>query len=250
MKYRAITNNTNKFDTFNTSRIYFEIGNVDTFSTKFINIDAKDYTKLEKAYTKNISILIKYLDNESKENIKIGTLDLTCFDLYEALSDNVNIKEILDAEGIDTFNIYSAIINNFNKDYYDYFGYKDERNIANITNISLNTSFQNSETVYYILKNIHKIVYHLLGLKISTILSLKKLNCLNNKEDIMVLYTNLGFLEIDNESDFVAKNINTCEIISQDFHLETLLSNQVLISEFKNILANKKNLKDILEGNA
>ena len=162
----------------------------------------------------------------------------------------MNIKEILDAEGIDTFNIYSAIINNFNKDYYDYFGYKDERNIANITNISLNTSFQNSETVYYILKNIHKIVYHLLGLKISTILSLKKLNCLNNKEDIMDLYTNLGFLEIDNESDFVAKNINTCEIISQDFHLETLPSNQVLISEFKNILANKKNLKDILEGNA
>lgn len=246
MKYRETTNKINKKYIFNTSRIYFEICKIDTFSTKFVNIDANDYTRLEKAYTKNISIKVKCLDKESKQSIDVGIIDLTCFDINEAAVDNINMKEVLDAEGINTLNIYSVVIDNFNKDYYNYFGYTDERNIANITNISLNEGFKEKEIIRYILKNINKIVYHLLGLKISTILSLKKLNCLNYSEDIMDIYTNLGFLEVDNENNFVAKNIDINKTDKQRLIIDELPTTQVLITEFNKIIEDKKVLQDIL----
>lgn len=249
MKNTIFTNVLDYNDKFNTSNIYFEINKVDTFSTKFINIDAIDYIKLEKAYTKNISINIKYLNSGKKQSTNIGNIELTCFDLNEALLDNADIEEVLEAEGKDTSNIYTVIISNFNKEYYDYFGYKDVRNIANITNINIKSEFQ-QEIFYYTVKNLHKIVYHLLGVKISTILTLKNFKTLENTEDLMNTYTNLGFLEVDNESDFIAKNLNTYELKSQNLNNKFLSYKEILISDFKNIIEDKELCKSILNGNA
>lgn len=233
---------------FNNSRIYFELQNIDTHSTKFVNIDAYDYTKLEKAYIKNIAITIKYL-NTNQESSIIGNVSLTCFDLHEAISDKVDIEELLDAEGEDTYNIYSTILNNFNKEYYDYFGYSNERNIANITSINIKEEYSNINIYSYIIKNIAKVTYHLLGIKISTILIDKQVNRNINLEDSFNLLTKVGFLEIDNEYDFMAKNIDIHKQSSDSLNRDELNSKEELVYNFKELLSKRELVKDILEGN-
>lgn len=245
MLHKDILNFTNDCNNLNTSRIYFELDKSDSFSTKFININAIDYEKLEKTYIKNVSISIKY--GYDKDNyIQIGNLEATCFDFNEALSDKIDIENLLKSEGLDAYNIYSAIINNFNKDYYSFFGYKNERNILNITNIDIIDNFYNSEVIYHIIKNIHKVIYHLLGLKISTILCLNTFDSFNDKNSIDI-YTKLGFLEVDNNSNFLAKNIEHFkEFYQQDSNLN-LCSKQTIINEFKKILSNRENVINILK---
>ena len=189
--------------------IYFTLNHVDTFTSKYINFDADDYSKLEKTYIKNISVDINFTLSEGGLTLdeNIGRISLTYFDFKEAIIDNVNIEELLNAESNDTSNIYDVIIKGFNEQYYEFFEEKERGNIINITDFCIAEEFRFTELISYALRNIDKIIYHLLGLQISTIMSLINFPQIDNKKVMMDIYWKLGFLEVDEHNSFVVKNI-------------------------------------------
>lgn len=210
--------------------IYFNLETIDSTETKYIYFDGQDYNKLEKMYVRNFGISIKDIDTDNNlphnELCNIGCFNVTYFDYKTALNDNVNIREILEAEGDNSETIYNIVISDFNKGYYSYFGDDSRENISYISDFIIDSNYQNDEILGYIIRNIHKIIYQLTGLNTGTLLLNKGKDNLNFiQQDIC---SKFGYLSVDSNKNYWVKNIaETKEDIS------TVNFNDEFVSRFK-----------------